>query len=692
MARSGFIFSGILLFSSVQAIYGQVVSSTTSIPTTLRERSGETATVTIGPLSDYIISTSTDNPAVTGRAFSVLPAGYFASDGLEVIMGPELRDDVTEAFNQKCTDNPSNSECSDALEKLLSPEKVKLQQRQVAVLAVLGSYLYAAIRGVVAAVLVAGAANGIAKVLDKGNVRLPASNTEQIQTATDATAAAFVTATDDPNPITVHIDPIHEPGGYISGDGDGSFTIQLPYDLANDVDDIYEKNLADSDCPGPVGEKSQSKDSQSDSPRENTHKLRKRLDIAEAIITCLVFGTVMLVNNVIRGPLANMARIEEHGRVLRRPEAAGALVALADVNNEVAVLQQEVDIPIQQWNVIVTSAFWQTYSWVIQQQHTSTVTRVPKEDQDQSEQGLCPPVDAVVCEDKNCNGQDGSCESSGALASCACHSEDVKCPPDKYMPACINCGGDAGGNLCNGDGGWRGCSCWESSAHQRTTFKSVKDFAKAQKAFQKLPDVPDQANPHCELRRQLDVRGTDGLEVDRGVFMSIMRKIICKDRQGGPEQMQSLFGKQFRVKQSSGQWGDYNGWLFAASWVWKPELGEYTCSPDKNTMAQEGKMGLGCGTASYTIARPDPTTTSTTTTSTTTPPPVTPTGCPAPYPNWQSCDIECWTTWYRQNGCEKFCPDTYAFCGDSILCQCPQQTCVNQNRYACAKPGWQNDD
>lgn len=183
--------------------------------------------------------------------------------------------------------------------------------------------------------------------------------------------------------------------------------------------------------------------------------LWKRLDPPDAAaIACVLALTVQLVRNIAQGPLAEWIRVNRNNRDIA-PQAAGAAVVLANAENQVANVRDEMGIAQQQFQGIVRVAYWQAYNRIVRLQFEQTVTKVAEED---ILMKYCPPKNILKCSDDHCKGSSGKCADNSDLKGCECGDKDDSsdsCPTQ--LVACPNCGGSQfsffsflTGNKCNG--------------------------------------------------------------------------------------------------------------------------------------------------------------------------------------------------------------------------------------------------
>lgn len=193
----------------------------------------------------------------------------------------------------------------------------------------------------------------------------------------------------------------------------------------------------------------------------------------------------------------------------------------------------------------MNGVYWEIYHREVDRQHDAEIVRIKKELQDNSEQGLCPPKELLRCKAQSCNGKDGKCAADAIwFKGCDCEDDASSCPNMDSWPLCSNCGGN-NGNKCKGvrlictptdqanqelqraNGVWKDCACIVGDAPPKGSnkppmkgyrpWKNMQDFEKVQKAFQNLPDTPEDPennNPHCELRKRSTI------DVDPKLFRS----------------------------------------------------------------------------------------------------------------------------------------------------------------------------
>lgn len=123
-----------------------------------------------------------------------MPAGDKASDGVNLILGPDLITKVDNARKEKCGD-PKSDDCHNAILDLLPVDQVDLQKRQVGLLASIGVGL----RYLIGAIVVAFGAHKIEQAL-----HAPQSNLDQAATPTPASVYEVVpSANASPTTYTV---------------------------------------------------------------------------------------------------------------------------------------------------------------------------------------------------------------------------------------------------------------------------------------------------------------------------------------------------------------------------------------------------------------------------------------------------------------------------------------------------------
>lgn len=166
--------------------------------------------------------------------------------------------------------------------------------------------------------------------------------------------------------------------------------------------------------------------------------LEKRLDPPDAAaVACLLALTVQLVRNIAQGPLAEWVRVNRNNRDIA-PQGAGAALVLANAENQVANIRDQVGLQQEQFQAMVRVAYWQAYNRIVRLQFEQPVTKVTEED---ILMKYCPPKDITKCSDDHCKGSNGKCADDSDLKGCECgdKGESDSCPVQKV--ACTNCGG-----------------------------------------------------------------------------------------------------------------------------------------------------------------------------------------------------------------------------------------------------------
>lgn len=131
-----------------------------------------------------------------------MPAGDKASDGVNLLLGPDLQTKMQNVYRDKCGDQ-KGADCHNAILDLLPIDEVGLQRRQVGLLASIGVGL----RYVIGAIIVAFGAHKIQEAW-----HAPESNINQAATPTPASAYAVVpSANASPTVLTVQPSDTPEP-------------------------------------------------------------------------------------------------------------------------------------------------------------------------------------------------------------------------------------------------------------------------------------------------------------------------------------------------------------------------------------------------------------------------------------------------------------------------------------------------
>lgn len=90
----------------------------------------------------------------------------------------------------------------------------------------------------------------------------------------------------------------------------GDMTITMSKDLAAKLDQALDKTPGN--CPKLAN--------------RDLHSIEKRVDLPPEAVACLAAGIVVLFREMSNGALAQFRRLQQAGRVARRPHEAGALV------------------------------------------------------------------------------------------------------------------------------------------------------------------------------------------------------------------------------------------------------------------------------------------------------------------------------------------------------------------------------
>ncbi|KAL9621831.1 MAG: hypothetical protein Q9160_003804 [Pyrenula sp. 1 TL-2023] len=641
----------------------------------VEKRADPTATVTLGPSSNYDVKVTSGAPNPQGTSFSIVAAGDKASDGFNVHFGPDLKKNIGDAIKNKCGDTKS-ADCHNAILDLLPIEQVQLQRRQVGLLIEIGIFIRYAITGIILAF-------GAKKAIDA--IHAPQSDAEHAQSPTSASAFAIVPSA-DASPTIITAQPSDKPDPtpfFDAGDGQG-FSINAETSLVQRTNDLAGRFSGG--CPGP-------------SSKRDLNELWKRVDppTVEAV-ACMIALTVALVRNMAQGPLAEWVRVNRNNRQID-PRGAGAAVVLANVNNQVAQIPDQVGLARQQFDVVVRAAYWQAYNRIVLRQFEKTLTKISEDDLNLQ---YCPPKDVLKCNIDQCKAKNGlkRCADDSDLKGCECSDGDNnndKCPPKEALPACSNCGGDAffgllgfiGAHRCKGvQDKLKDCPCWQPTQARPGAFKSAEDLKAVQSALLGLKDLPD--NPprptdgdvpaaHCELRKRDASTGIVNIETN--FFMSLV-KTVCKDY---PHDIASSFDKTLQPSDAADNQykNSFAGYHVQFKWDDKPGTCDplscedifksFTgggCSASSHSMHDHGENELDCGKASFKI---------------TVDPPVqepAPIVCPD---EWKGDQIL--GDWASKNACDKKCPGGKYKCDKSkqspyfqFLCQCDEPKCMDPYR------------
>ncbi|KAL9108499.1 MAG: hypothetical protein Q9227_006714 [Pyrenula ochraceoflavens] len=309
------------------------------------KRDGSTATMTLSPSSFYSVSLTSGASFPSGTSFTLIETMSGSSLGFNFIPGPDLRTQINSALQAKCSGTPS-TECIEGIADVLPTDQVDIQRRQVALFAMIGR----AVRYVISAIIGAAVGWVLRKVVDAFHA--PVSNVGQAQSPTAASAFAFVTGL-NASPVVVTVQPSDtpDPTPYVQAAASGSgFSVNANDEtLLRNLNDLAAMNSGG--CPEPQ--------------KRSISSLEKRVEPPdEATVACLVALTITLLKNMINGPLANWARINRNNRQIA-PAGAGAAVVLANVHQEVAPLEQAMDLADVVWNDVERVAYWQAYNRVI---------------------------------------------------------------------------------------------------------------------------------------------------------------------------------------------------------------------------------------------------------------------------------------------------------------------------------------
>ncbi|KAL9624843.1 MAG: hypothetical protein Q9160_000889 [Pyrenula sp. 1 TL-2023] len=638
------------------------------------KRDGAAATVIGGEASAWFPTAPSGGPKPTGMDFS-LQASDTDPGGFDVFVGKDLKDSFNKILKEKCQD-PRNENCHKELQGLFKQDQIDSHKRQFGLIAAFALFVKPLIIGAVLGIVTGLIIHKIGEKLAEDNWHVPADNAAPILPSTTASAVAIASATNDPNPLTIAVpsDVELDEGPVMKGESNGDLTINLSKDLATRLDDLIAQNSGN--CPQPEN-------------KRDLHSIDKR-DLPPDVLACLTVGMVILIKNIYNGALGEMARLHQQGRVAARPPEAGALLAIADAGRQVAGIQQSLRLDDESWRQITVGAYWSVYNREVAKQHDNHLIRIKKEAQDQSLQRFCPPKELLRCSAQSCSGKDGKCaEDAKWFAECDCEEDETGCPKLEAMPFCDNCGGrSAVGQSCKGleGGGLQDCACIvaDKTFEGQQRWSSGAEFDKWQKAFDNLPDVPnnpDNNNPHCELRKR------DLLNVEPALFKSIVKHAVCKDF---VLDINTSFDKTLTKDDASkddGNWDGYTDWKFHFKFDDRPPVcldfcetiydtfADNTDCAAEHSMHPSGKIILACGDASYEIIPP----------SATPPPPPPEQGCPDPHPTISD-GIEAFDKWNAdpKNKCDRCPGGKYDFCsiGEST-CQCTDKECADLKRYMC---------
>lgn len=185
-------------------------------------------------------------------------------------------------------------------------------------------------------------------------------------------------------------------------------------------------------------------------------RLEKRLDPPNVQqVTCILTLTVLLVQNMVHGPIAEWVRLNRNNRDIA-PAGAGAAVVLANAENQVAPLQRQVGLPRDQWQGAIRLAYWEAWNRIVHQREENGVVKITEDD---IKSQYCPPPKLLQCTDDDCLGNLGKCSEISLYKGCECSNTGdpvEKCAPN-FKPGCTECGGDAGGLKCKGVSKWLLC-------------------------------------------------------------------------------------------------------------------------------------------------------------------------------------------------------------------------------------------
>lgn len=282
----------------------------------------------------------------------------------------------------------------------------------------------------------------------------------------------------------------------------GDFTIHISQQFENRLADFV--GMRTQGCP---------------SPSKHTVKyLHRRIpdNLEDELIRCIVQLAVDIVFNVVSGALANLAPVRRDERaVVRRLGGNQGNQIMQLIAEQTDELRGQIGYSLGELAVLQRKAAAIAYYREGYGQDISTDIRLRKEDQDQSDQGLCPTKESTPCNDPECKGNNGKCTTDD-LKNCDC-ADDVACPSDALEPECRHCGGDVGGGKCKGAPGIKqGCTCWTAQPFGAYAFQHVdnKEFADVQNALINLPDIPedqrgDDPKPDCHIDLRRGLRGRD---------------------------------------------------------------------------------------------------------------------------------------------------------------------------------------
>ncbi|KAL9618396.1 MAG: hypothetical protein Q9160_006904 [Pyrenula sp. 1 TL-2023] len=447
----------------------------------LKRREGPTATVTIGPTSEYKVTLSSTPPAPSTPGFTIVPAGSDASNGINVVLAPSIQTSLSKAYQEKCNNKAptdyNGSPCATAIKAFFAGSEIGLQKRQLDQLALLGVAALGALL------------SGIAMFIGSSpTYHFSQDKLAQLNKPEDPKVLALI-----PNPgarpinLDVQLNEDSDTTPTIVAVGSDR-EIQSSQSLAQTTEQFYvEQRNGGPGCQGPSSKR--------DIDLTSFQK-RQGLLNADVISTCIFALTVAFIQAVGHGPLADWRRLRQ-GQAQINPVGAGPLVLLDNIRREVQPVQQQLGFNNPQMGALINLAFAESTNRLIKKQHSTTIVRVTEED---LKTEYCPATKFLKCTDSRCKGANGSCSDTSELKECKCEDEDDQkdCFLDGPLP-CENCGGDAGGLTCRGianqKNAFRLCRCLAMDTAAPGPFANAQELASVQNALLNLPKFKKKLAP-----------------------------------------------------------------------------------------------------------------------------------------------------------------------------------------------------
>lgn len=181
-------------------------------------------------------------------------------------------------------------------------------------------------------------------------------------------------------------------------------------------------------------------------------KLVARVDrIDPRVVRCLLAGAIAIFTAMIRGDgdIGPLLRAIQDPDVIPEPQGPGARAVMQILGPHVDDMRGQLrQVNDARWNAIQRLAYYRSYGQIVR--HDSGVRELTITDED-AKSPYCFDPEMIKCDNESCKGRNGKCADDTYYGGCEC-SEPKKSDTcgEGYVPACLNCGGDAGGNKCNG--------------------------------------------------------------------------------------------------------------------------------------------------------------------------------------------------------------------------------------------------